>query len=195
MSSDLAVAKLVKLLTSKDERVVLAAAKDLADRANLAGTQQVEIGVTKRTFEDHASDMVMDLDVDEDDEDDLDDEYDDIVDAEVVEDEPPAETRHDRAAFREALAERRREHQALSKAKRGARLTEEQRASAARRASAGGPVDEPDRPDPWNAPDHNPEERMTREQLMLARERGDSTSSRGSGRTMSPKRRAQRNGG
>lgn len=81
MASDTAVAKLVKLLSSKDERVVLAAAKDLADRANLAGTQNVEIGVTKRDFSDVTADVVMDLDWDDNDT--------DVIDAEVVEfDEP-----------------------------------------------------------------------------------------------------------
>ncbi len=69
MASDLAAKKLVDLMQSEkvDDRVKLAAAKDVLDRANLAGTQNVEIGVTKRDFSDVTADVVMDLDWDGDD--------------------------------------------------------------------------------------------------------------------------------
>ena len=69
MASDLAAKKLVDLMQSPtvDDRVKLSAAKDLLDRANLAGTQNVEIGVTKRDFSDVTADVVLDLDMGEDD--------------------------------------------------------------------------------------------------------------------------------
>jgi hypothetical protein len=106
MSSDYAIAKLVKLLSSKDERVVLAAARDLADRANLSGTQNVEVTVEKgRSFEDFVGDALVDVAED--------DNYrrgraaqaEDIVNAEVVE-EPPLMNRHDRKAFAEVDRQR-----------------------------------------------------------------------------------------
>lgn len=82
MASDLAAAKLVDLMQSPtvDDRVKLAAAKDLLDRANLAGTQNVEIGVTQRDFSDVSADVVMDLV-------DMGDDELNIVVAEVVEDD------------------------------------------------------------------------------------------------------------
>lgn len=101
MASDLAAAKLVDLMQSPtvDDRVKLAAAKDLLDRANLAGTQNVEIGVTKRDFSDVTADVVMDLfDVDEEDA--------DVVVAEVVEDDEDDNERWERE---DAQAERARE--------------------------------------------------------------------------------------
>lgn len=104
MASDTAVAKLVKLLSSKDERVVLAAAKDLADRANLAGVQNVEIGITKRDFSDVTADVVMDLDMGEDDDP-------NVVVAEIVpdDDEDEDEDDHERWEREDAQAERAQE--------------------------------------------------------------------------------------
>lgn len=103
MASDLAAKKLVDLMESPkvDDRVKLAAAKDLLDRANLAGKQSIEVGVVQpKSFEDWIGEAIVDTEED-------DDEYaplvlppgrEDIVDADVVEDEP-AMNRHDRAAF------------------------------------------------------------------------------------------------
>lgn len=63
MASDLAAKKLIDMLTSPKvaDNIKLAAAKDLLDRANLAGTQNVEIGVTpKKSFEDYAMGAMVD---------------------------------------------------------------------------------------------------------------------------------------
>lgn len=63
MSADAAAAKLIEMIHSKkvDDRTKLLAVKDLLDRANLGGTQSIEVGVTKRSFEDVSADVVMDL--------------------------------------------------------------------------------------------------------------------------------------
>jgi hypothetical protein len=80
----------------------LVAIRDGLDRANLSGTQSVELTVEKgRSFEDVTADVVMDLDMSDDDK--------NVVDAEVIEDDdhgplvphdaddiPPARTRGDR---------------------------------------------------------------------------------------------------
>ncbi|MDJ0335356.1 hypothetical protein QMG83_08985 [Salinibacterium sp. G-O1] len=101
MSADAAAAKLIEMIHSKKvaDNVKLAAVKDLLDRANLSGIQNIEVGVTKRDFSDISSIISMDLDMS-----DL-----DIVDAEVIEEDdnsplvprdidgvPPARTRGDR---------------------------------------------------------------------------------------------------
>lgn len=69
MSADAAAAKLIEMIHSKkvDDRTKLLAVKDLLDRANLSGTQNVEVGITKRDFSDVTADVVMDLVVGEDD--------------------------------------------------------------------------------------------------------------------------------
>lgn len=59
----------------------LAAAKDLLDRANLAGTQNVEVGVTQRTFMDFVGDALVDVEEDDDDDDP------NVWDAKVVDDD------------------------------------------------------------------------------------------------------------
>lgn len=66
MSADAAAAKLIEMIHSKkvDDRTKLLAVKDLLDRANLGGTQNIEVGVTKRSFEGIVADVVMDLDWD-----------------------------------------------------------------------------------------------------------------------------------
>ncbi|MDQ1128297.1 hypothetical protein [Microbacterium sp. SORGH_AS_0888] len=89
--------------------MVLAAAKDLADRANLAGVQNVEIGITKRDFSDVTADVVMDLDWDGDDP-----ESADIVVAEIVEDDD--EDDHERWEREDAQAERAKEIARLRRA-------------------------------------------------------------------------------
>lgn len=109
MSADAAAAKLIEMIHSKKvaDNVKLAAVRDLLDRANLSGTQNIEVGVTKRSFEDVTSDVVMDLFMGDM----------DIVDAEVIEEDdnsplvpraidgvPPALTRGDRNF--EAVVER-----------------------------------------------------------------------------------------
>lgn len=107
MASDLAAKKLVDLMQSPtvDDRVKLSAAKDLLDRANLAGTQNVEIGVTKRDFSDVTADVVMDLDMDEEDDP-------NVVVAEIVpddEDDDEDEDDHERWEREDAQAERAQE--------------------------------------------------------------------------------------
>lgn len=95
MSADAAAAKLIEMIHSKkvDDRTKLMAVKDLLDRANLAGTQNIEVGVTKRTFEDFVGDALVLVGDD-----------DDVVDAQVVHDSPnpflasdEPQTRSDRA--------------------------------------------------------------------------------------------------
>lgn len=165
MASDTAVAKLVKLLSSKDERVVLAAAKDLADRANLAGTQNVEIGVTKRDFSDVTADVVMDLDWDEDDDP-------NIVVAEIVPDDEEDEDDHERWEREDAATER---------AKEIARM---------RRAQ---PI--PPDPDLSHERAERERPRMRQEptrRVSMADPYADRTGSAGSRRSMSPKRYEQR---
>jgi hypothetical protein len=96
MNADAAAAELVRLMSSKkvDDRVKLAAAKDLLDRANLAGTQNIEVGVTKRDFSDVTADVVMDLSWDE--EGDPLSITSDIVVAELVDDEEEDNERWER---------------------------------------------------------------------------------------------------
>lgn len=129
MASDLAAKKLVELMTSNkvDDRVKLAAAKDLLDRANLAGTQNVEVGVTQRTFMDFVGDALVDVEEDDDDP--------NVWDAEVIIDDdnttpPPSKdfvapptNRYDRAL----AAEVERNH---SRRGRPGDKTNEQRAQA-----------------------------------------------------------------
>lgn len=103
MASDLAASKLIEMMSSPKvaDNIKLAAAKDLLDRANLSGTQSVELTVEKRmSFEDYVEEALVDANV-------IDyDELDDIEDAVVVEDEPPVQNRYDRAAFREVESQR-----------------------------------------------------------------------------------------
>lgn len=124
MASDLAAKKLIEMImSSKDERVVLAAVRDLLDRANLAGTQNIEVGVTKRTFEDFIGDAIIDVEEDDEEFDPLPAIPDDIIeDAEVVDDEPLM-NRHDRALAAEVARTR-------SRAPRPGDMSNEQRAQA-----------------------------------------------------------------
>lgn len=197
MASDLAAKKLIDLMSSPkvDDRVKLAAARDLLDRANLAGTQNIEIGVTKRTFEDFVGETLVDMELEE---------TDDIEDAEIVEDAPATE---EQRRLREVqAAERAREHRRLGirtlgrseldpgqSAAREASLAEEAEALAradSARAKGGGPTS--DRyPQSWagDTPDPgDPEGALTREELLLRRE---GTAPRR--RTISPDRWAKRN--
>lgn len=99
MASDMAARKLIELMSSPkvDDRVKLAAARDLLDRANLSGTQAVEVTVEKgKSFEDFVLEASIEIDGDSDDE--LDSITGDVVDAEVVEDDP-VRNRHDDAVF------------------------------------------------------------------------------------------------
>ncbi len=110
MSADAAAAKLIEMIHSKkvDDRTKLLAVKDLLDRANLGGTQNIEVGVTKRTFEDIVADVAMDLDWDADDDA-------NVIDAEVVEFDEP-ETDEERWEREESQHERVRE---IERMKRG----------------------------------------------------------------------------
>lgn len=102
MQADTLMAALLKIALDPKLPVQhrLVAIRDGLDRANLSGTQTVELTVEKgRTFEDVTSDVVMDLDMSD---------IEDVVDAEVIEDDntplvrrdsdgvPPAQTRGDR---------------------------------------------------------------------------------------------------
>lgn len=113
MASDLAASKLIELMSNPkvDDRVKLAAAKDLLDRANLAGTQNVQIGVAQpKTFEDWVGEAMVDVDPEDDDP--------NVIDAEVIEDDAPllprdvddapVQNRFDRAAFAEVERSRER---------------------------------------------------------------------------------------
>lgn len=166
MASDLAAKKLVDLMQSPtvDDRVKLSAAKDLLDRANLAGTQNVEIGVTKRDFSDVTADVVMDLDWDGDDS-----ESADIVIAEVVEDDD--EDDNERWEREDAQAER---------AKEIARM---------RRAQ---PI--PPDPDLSHERAERERPRMRQEprRVSMADPHADRVGDRSSRRSMSPKRYEQR---
>lgn len=134
MASDLAASKLIEMMQSPKvaDNIKLAAAKDLLDRANLAGTQNIEVGVTKRTFEDFVGEAIIDVAED-------DDEADfeplpaipvEIVDAEIVtEEEPHLMNRHDRAAFAESERVRRHERQS-SRRPRAVSSAERKRAEA-----------------------------------------------------------------
>lgn len=125
MASDLAASKLIEMLSSPKvaDNIKLAAAKDLLDRANLAGTQNIEVGVTKRTFEDFIGDAIIDVEEDEDGYESMPAIPDVVIeDADVVDDEPLL-NRHDRAM----LAEVERNH---SRRARPGDKTNEQRARA-----------------------------------------------------------------
>ncbi len=114
MASDLAASKLIELLSSPKvaDNIKLAAAKDLLDRANLAGTQNIEVGITKRTFEDFIGDALVDFEVSDEDLDgvEVSAKASQIIDAEVVEDdalEAAPTTRGDRAHNRDRQRARR----------------------------------------------------------------------------------------
>ncbi len=113
MSADAAAAKLIEMIHSKkiDDRTKLLAVKDLLDRANLSGTQSIEVGVTKRSFEDVTAEVVMDLfGVDEEGEPLALTAAEDIEDAEEVEDDEERYQREDeqrqRAQERAAMLRR-----------------------------------------------------------------------------------------
>lgn len=135
MASDLAAAKLIEMMQSPKvaDNIKLAAARDLLDRANLAGTQNVEIGVTKRTYEDVLDEMLVEVPEDmDDDESALAPRREVVIDAEVIEDEPPVRTRHDRAAFAEVDRNKRSQRQRTPAASADRREREaEERASLA----------------------------------------------------------------
>lgn len=115
MSADAAAAKLIEMIHSRkvDDRTKLMAVKDLLDRANVSGTQNIQIGVEQpRTFEQWIGDALVDFDGPDDD---LPREItatrtDDIVDAEVVDEGDPEwwpPTKRD-AAFQRQVEEARR---------------------------------------------------------------------------------------
>lgn len=182
MASDLAAKKLVELMSSAkvDDRVKLAAAKDLLDRANLAGTQNIEVGVTKRSFEDHASEIVFDA-IADDDQPAL-PAPSDIVDADVIEDDyeydDDVQNRFDRRTFTaRETADRAREIRGMSVAGNG-----DQRSSKdieSRRAQREQPS--------YTSPEEVHSQRIVRGSMSVP---GQST-----GRTISPKRYAKRQKG
>lgn len=123
MQADNLMAALLKIALNEKLPVQhrLVAIRDGLDRANLAGTQNVEVTVEKgKTFEDFIGDALVDVEDDDDP---------NVYDAEVVEDEfstplvprDEVQNRHDRAVFAEV--ERTRQRRA-----RPGGLTDEQRA-------------------------------------------------------------------
>lgn len=188
MSSDLAAAELIRLMTSKkvDDRVKLNAAKDLLDRANLAGKQSIEVGVVQpKTFEDWVGDALIDADADSN-----------IIDAEVVEDETErTESELERWEREEAQSERQREHQRLTRGSRPAapRNPERDRAEAkAIRAKRDEPED-----DGMSAPDkfgvrQDTRKRKVSPSVSTADPHADRYETPRSRRSVSPKRYEQR---
>lgn len=142
MASDLAAKQLVSLMQSPKvaDNIKLAAAKDLLDRANVSGTQNVEIGVTKRTYEDVLDEMLVEVPEDvDDDEPSIALRREVVIDAELVEDEPPVRTRHDRAAFAEVERSKRTQRQRT----RPAASTDRRDREAEERASLAEVTDQP----------------------------------------------------
>lgn len=150
----------------------LVAIRDGLDRANLAGTQNVEVTVEKgKSFEDYVGDALVDVEEDDDDDDP------NVWDADVIEDDdaplvprdPNAAyqgNRHDRAVFAEVeRAHSRDPKHALSQVER-ARMEAEERVLLGGAASTDGP-------------DHRPAQQMSREELLLAKDAGYNFSSRG----------------
>lgn len=137
----------------------LAAIRDGLDRAGLGSKQEIEIGVTARpTYEDVLEGVLVDVEEDTDDEP-------NVIDAEVVEDAEAHEQDRDR---REAdLAERR----AMIPKRKRPTVSNEQRAAQERELIVQAP------PEPETRAS-----RLTREEYMLARQRGANFSSRGLGR-------------
>lgn len=102
MASDLAARKLIEMLSNPRvaDNIKLAAAKDLLDRANLAGTQNIQIGVTpEKSFADWVGEALVDVEEDDDS---------NVIDAEVIEDDSSpliprdeVQNNRDRAVFAE----------------------------------------------------------------------------------------------
>ncbi|WP_157553818.1 HGGxSTG domain-containing protein [Microbacterium hominis] len=221
MSADAAAAKLIEMIHSKkvDDRTKLLAVKDLLDRANLSGTQSIEVGVTKRDFSDVVSDVVMDLDWD-DDEDNT-----DVIDAEVIEDANKPETDEERWEREDAQHQRIKEIERMKRGQPSA-TTPDLNAKRARqeadamRAHAAGELGDDDllpeqaarrpQPDRFGVVRDTPAEDAARRRSAAASRRADKTvrSSRststadpyadrypertGGRRTVSPKRYEQR---
>ncbi|PXA68530.1 hypothetical protein CTB96_18235 [Cryobacterium arcticum] len=137
----------------------LVAIRDGLDRAGLASKQEIEIGVTARpTYEDVLEGVLVDVAEDRD-------EDPNVLDAEVVDDTEEREKDHDR---READ---RAERKALTPQRTRPKVSTEERAAQERELLAQSPAE--------------PETRasqLTREEYMLARDRGANFSSRGLGR-------------
>lgn len=173
MASDLAASKLIEMMSSPKvaDNIKLAAARDLLDRANLGGTQNIEVGVTKRTFEDWVGDALTD--VAEDDDDDP-----NVWDADVIVDDdeplvprdPEVQNRYDRAVFAEV-----ERGQPLPTPKRALSQVERFRMEAEERAMLGGVA-------PTDDANDRPAHRMSREELLLAKDAGYNFSSRGQAR-------------
>lgn len=175
MSADNLMAALLKIALDEKQPVQarLIAIRDGLDRANLAGTQNVEVTVERgKTFEDFVGEAIVDL---------TDDDYGDypeIEDAVVVDDEPPLRNRHDRAAFREADRAKQTPHGPL-------RLPPTADYEAARREQAAEPEDD--------EPEDAVGAHMTREQILLAKQAGTyNPSSRGTARDTTRRARSSR---
>lgn len=151
----------------------LVAIRDGLDRANLAGTQNIEVTVEKgKTFEDFVGDAIIDVAEDDDD-------NPNVWDADVIADDdeplvprdPEVQNRYDRAVFAEV-----ERGQPLPTPKRALSQVERSRMEAEERAMLGGvaPTDDD--------PDDRPARRMSREELLLAKDAGYNFSSRGEAR-------------
>ncbi|MCC2031850.1 hypothetical protein [Microbacterium allomyrinae] len=107
------MAALLKIATNEKVPVQhrLVAIRDGLDRANLAGTQNIEVGVTKRSFEDTVADVVMDLDLEDDEPLPITATTEDIEDAEIVDEDGEdrlqrEDERQERAREREQMLRR-----------------------------------------------------------------------------------------
>jgi hypothetical protein len=140
-------------------QVRLVAIRDGLDRANLAGKQEIEIGVTARpTFEDVLEGVLVDVEEEGDDDP-------NVIDAQVVDDTEERERARDQ---REAETAVRRE---MAPTRKRPKVTNEQRAAQERELLTQAT------PEPETRAS-----RLTREQYMLARQSGANFSSRGLGR-------------
>jgi hypothetical protein len=101
-ASDQAAYRLVQMMQDKSlpPAVQLAAARDLLDRANLAGKQEIELDIKVSKFENVLAEILVDVETDED--------FADVVDAEVVNDLPDGPTEEERDALTEERERARR---------------------------------------------------------------------------------------
>lgn len=101
-ASDRAAFRLVQMMQDKSlpAAVQLAAARDLLDRANLAGKQEIELDVKVSKFENVLAEILVDVETDDD--------FADVVDAEVVNDLPDGPSEEERDALTEERERARR---------------------------------------------------------------------------------------
>jgi hypothetical protein len=160
MRADDLMSALLKIALDDNQPVQarLVAIRDGLDRASLAGKQEIEIGITARpTFEDVLDGVLVDVEEDTDDDP-------NVIDADIVDDTEAREQARDR---REAAAA---ERNAMTPKRKRPPVSNEERAIQERDLIAQAA------PEPETRAS-----RLTREEYMLARERGTNFSSRGLG--------------